>query len=142
MFDGINASGQVDNFYLGRVSNKVTYLTNTQAHAAVTLKGATSFSSYNTWYHIGCSWNSSTDTATVYLNGEPDGTGTDKNGVDTNQYGVQSSISGPDPVYITGQPLFGNIDDIGVWNKVLSDANFASLYNEWKWSKMQYGRSW
>ena len=129
VWDGINASGQVDNFYFGRKSNKVTWYKSTIGETAQEFKGSTSFSSYNTWYHIGCTYDHSTKAVILYLNGASDGTGTETSGISTETYGTQAAISAPDPVYITGQPLYGNIDDIGVWDKVLSAANMASLYN-------------
>ena len=76
----------------------------------------------NNWYHLVCTYSS--NTVTFYLNGNQ----TDQFTVNplpnnNGNYYFGASITGADQFYI------GKLDDIGIWNRVLTQQEITNLYN-------------
>lgn len=76
----------------------------------------------NNWYHLVCTYSS--NTVTFYLNGNQ----TDQftvNPLPSNNgnYYFGASITGADQFYI------GTLDDIGIWNRALTQSEVTDLYN-------------
>ena len=74
--------------------------------------------SANAWYHIAASFNSSNGLITAYVNGQPIGTRTAPTvGADSNQCFGHGSVG-----------LTGYIDQVRIFNKIISDSDAATLY--------------
>ncbi len=77
----------------------------------------------DTWYHFSVTWDLSTTTGKLYINGVYNNQNTNFNQI----------IYLSDPLYIgTYNPSFyfnGNIDDIAVFNKVLTPTEITEIYN-------------
>ena len=76
----------------------------------------------NNWYHLVCTYSS--NTVTFYLNGNQ----TDQFTVNplpnnNGNYYFGASITGADQFYI------GKLDDIGIWNRALTQLEITNLYN-------------
>lgn len=130
VWDGVNTSGWVQQTFLGKRYNDAVYFS---SNTIGDLEGASGrLSSDNTWYHIGVTYDTSSGVTIVYFNGAADGTSTLTAG-GCNNVGpsgeIQSAISVPTAAYISNKGVQGDVDDIGVWDDVLSAANMASLYN-------------
>jgi len=140
IWSGVNGTtdcfaGSGNNYILfGRWSGKVTFEFVDDTDADFYIQGSTTgFTSYDRWYHIGVTYNSTTGLTTLYRDGAVDGstkTHSGGGGFNTQKKATESAISVPDPQHIgSNRSVGGNVDDIGVWNSVLSAANMASLYN-------------
>ncbi|MBS1823992.1 MAG: hypothetical protein JST93_01605, partial [Acidobacteria bacterium] len=76
----------------------------------------------NTWYHVVAVWNKTAKTTSLYVNGQLEGTRSIPN------FGAQESRL----VWGAGYNGFGTrgtIDEVGLWNRVLTAGEVASLYN-------------
>lgn len=83
--------------------------------------------SNSTWYHIGLAYDNSADTVDFYVNGSQQGS----TQTFTVRTGTLNNSSGP--FFLgslgTGWYFDGLIDEVGVWNKVVSSSEFSDLYN-------------
>jgi hypothetical protein len=82
----------------------------------------------NVWYHFTYTYSHSTNSMKVFING------TDNSGssVDMTSYGGSASNLGNWNVGSTGYPnqfFKGKVDDIGMWNRVLTQAEITTMYN-------------
>ena len=77
----------------------------------------------NTWYHFALTWDLSSTTGKMYINGVYDNQNTSFNQVTYLSTPVYIGTYGPS-VYFEG-----NIDDIAVFNKVLTPTEITSIYN-------------
>jgi hypothetical protein len=78
--------------------------------------------STGTWYHIVCRHNATTDTISITVNSTNTNSVSNNLGLSTSAGVVRVSDSG-------GNFLDGDVDEVGVWNKYLSDDEVAELYN-------------
>lgn len=80
-----------------------------------------------TWYHLVTTWKASTKTATHYKNGSSLGTAV----------GAMGSIHNGNTAFMLGnysgssanQGVDGFLDEVGIWNKVLTSDEVTELYN-------------
>ena len=82
----------------------------------------------NTWYHYALAWNGATGTATVYVNGISDGTGTNVSVAPFTSTGLFEfgyDVNGGTLVRF----FTGAITDCMVFNKVLTQAQILNIYN-------------
>jgi Concanavalin A-like lectin/glucanases superfamily len=74
------------------------------------------------WYYGCATYNVSTSTAALYLNGAPLGTmtsfGAEQAGTNNGQIGAEA-----------GFDFKGNIDEVGIWNRALTPTEISTLYN-------------
>ena len=77
----------------------------------------------NNWYHIVAVFNPANSTASLYINGVLNISISATSNVNPNN---------SDPLYFgassSGENLSGNLDDIGIWNRVLTQQEITSLY--------------
>lgn len=81
-----------------------------------------------TWYHVAVTFNASDLSTRFYVNGAQQGTTqtlTRTAGDGTAIFALGTVFSGGSPVVF----FDGILDEVGVWSKVLSDAEVTSLYN-------------
>ncbi len=73
------------------------------------------------WQHIAVSYNGSDGATVFYLNGSADGGGTSKQTFGYNNFGIGYNSA--------SEGFIGNIDEVGVWSRVLSAEEISALYN-------------
>jgi len=83
------------------------------------------------WVHITCTYDSATDTAAIYVNGELKeyGANNPKTGIATYSDGVNN----PDvPLYIRGgvETFVGVIDEVAIWDTALTPAEVLGVYED------------
>lgn len=78
-----------------------------------------------TWYHIAVTINSSTLTATAYVNGSSIGTCTFYSAI-TGYGGSQFYAGVTSPGY---EPFSGSLDDLRIYNRVLNQSEIQAIYN-------------
>lgn len=85
------------------------------------------------WTYLAVSYNASSQTATLYVNGEASGTSTastfDSNGVNPNGTSAFSVGAERDNTSAIVNEYDGDITDVRVWNTVRTAANIFSTYN-------------
>lgn len=83
--------------------------------------------STSTWNHIVYTFKSSTSTAEFYVNGSSIGTVTDASANDINNSTAKFTIGAA----FEGANRFmnGNLDEIGIWSRVITSGEVTSLYN-------------
>ncbi|HUV65081.1 MAG TPA: LamG domain-containing protein, partial [Sedimentisphaerales bacterium] len=84
------------------------------------------------WTHIVCTYDSATDTATVYCNGElvPNGNNNPKTGI-AGPTGYCQGVNDPaQPLYIVGQRegFGGIVDEVAIWDHALSANDVMSVF--------------
>jgi hypothetical protein len=89
--------------------------------------GSTGLIQINNWYNFVVTYSKSTSTLNYYLNNVLIDT---KNlafniGVNTNELWIGSQAS----IFNTIKTFNGDIDDVGIWNRALSQAEITNLYN-------------
>ena len=77
----------------------------------------------DTWYHFALTWDLSSTTGNLYINGVFDNQNTSFNQVTYLSTPVYIGTYGPS-VYFEG-----NIDEVSVFNKVLTPTEISSIYN-------------
>jgi hypothetical protein len=88
------------------------------------------------WVHIACTYDSATDTATIYVNGElaPNGSLNPKVGGIAGDDGYCDGVNNADePLYIvgsavTGEGFTGRIDEVAIWDTALTADEVRSVY--------------
>jgi len=88
------------------------------------------------WVHIACTYDSATDTATIYVNGElaPNGSLNPKVGGIAGDDGYCDGVNNADePLYIvgsavTGEGFTGLIDEVAIWDTALTPDQVRSVY--------------
>ncbi|MCF7959030.1 MAG: LamG domain-containing protein [Phycisphaerae bacterium] len=89
--------------------------------------------SYNDgeWVHITCTYDSATDTAKIYVNGElPVGNNNPKTGI-AGDGGYCDGVNNPDvPLNIFGgkEPFNGVLDEVAIWNSALTQEQIKQVY--------------
>ena len=110
------------NFIVGTDSTLSCYINNT-AVSGTNFASTQTFANA-TWYHAACT--RSGDTLKYYIDGVHTTTGTIGSGhsaTNTAPFAI-GAISGSG-----GEGFDGNLDDVSVWNRALSDAEITSIYN-------------
>ena len=84
-----------------------------------------------TWVHITCTYDSASDTATIYVNGEvaENGDLNPKTGI-AGDGGYCEGLNNPDePLYIVGNPetFTGIIDEVAIWDHALTPGEIQSV---------------
>lgn len=104
-----------------RMTGTTSYGHQLLKYNVASIGAASSTVATNTWNHFAVTYNSSTGAFVFYTNGVADGSGTSAQTFSQNKFyiGFNSATEG----YI------GNIDEVGVWNRILSADEIATLYN-------------
>jgi len=84
------------------------------------------------WTHVVCTYDSASDTATIYINGElkPNGDYNPKTGI-AGAGGYCDGVNDPEqPFYIVGQrePFGGIVDDLALWDNAISADEVMAVY--------------
>jgi hypothetical protein len=96
------------------------------ASAAVLSIGSTGTIIDNTWHHVAVTWDqASGGQMKIYIDGSPDGAGTNSDAWAFNNQGIRVADS-PDTYW---EEFAGQIDDVQIYNIVLSDADIAMLHS-------------
>jgi hypothetical protein len=87
-----------------------------------------------TWYHVVVTWNANLYTANLYLNGSRTATATGSEHYTSMFNSTADLLIGAhlDPENPTGGYLNGMMDEVGIWSRVLSASEVATLYNSGK----------
>jgi prepilin-type N-terminal cleavage/methylation domain-containing protein len=125
-----------DQMFMSSVANNANYMRTLSGKAfssvsvsggpaQSTIAGATTLAN-STWYHVAGSFNGTAQT--VFLNGTQDGT--------TNATTTSANLNWPAGafnigIYLTGSvnPFVGIIDEVRIYNRALSAAEIAAMYN-------------
>lgn len=108
---------------------KVWFAVRTNGSASQKIIGMTNEMSANTWVFVACIWNASTQTVTMYINDAVAQSGT----------AVPPSLGATDIAMRFGSRstttdsadmLDGSIDDIRLYNKILTTTEISAIYNE------------
>ena len=86
------------------------------------------------WVHITCTYDSASDTATIYVNAEvkPYGANNPKVGGIAGPDGYCEGLNDPtQPLYIAGQreTFQGTVDDVAIWDHALSPSDIVKVFN-------------
>jgi len=87
------------------------------------------------WVHITCTYDSATDTATIYVNGElaPNGANNPKVGGIAGDDGYCDGVNNAtEPLYIVGPPetFTGLIDEVAIWDTALTPDEVRGVYED------------
>jgi len=107
--------------YINPLSRKFGFYAGTGQAQDTHAVGSTSVAD-NTWYHVAAVWDKTSNTAALYVNGSREAT------ISVPRWG-QTSTGFYWGAGFNGYGMRGNIDEIGVWNRPLSAAGIASLFN-------------
>ena len=79
---------------------------------------------FNEWHHIAFTWEDTTDTVTIYIDGESATTGSFAGPIGTNTANLRlGDYSDPS----RNRPFYGTIDDVRIYSRALSGAEIAWL---------------
>ncbi len=81
----------------------------------------------NAWYHLVFTYNGGTGAMALYKNNAAAVTGTNSgttNNANSSQFNIMSTVQ-----YSFNAPLNGGMDEVGIWNAVLTSGEVSELYN-------------
>jgi len=83
--------------------------------------------SVGTWYHIVASFDASASSMEIYINGTEEGVSVNTGATNVRTLTEFFSIGGTD--YMPFDSFDGIIDEVGVWNRILTSSEATALYN-------------
>ena len=109
-------------------TSKLSYRHRNTDTTYTTITGATTLQA-NTWYNVGFARNDATKTVTLYLNGVSDGTASYATKTVTSTHGTTVIGRAGDYNGGTNDYFTGSIDDMTVYNAVVSGASATNIFN-------------
>ncbi|MCU0917559.1 MAG: hypothetical protein MUC88_23785 [Planctomycetes bacterium] len=86
----------------------------------------------NEWAHVVCTYDSASDTATIYINGKlaPNGVYNPKTGIAGPTGYCQGTNDPTQPLYLVGQreTFGGKVDEVAIWDNALTAENVDKVY--------------
>ena len=116
----MNDSSNTNGYYLGLFSGYAQLLLATGSNSSYL--NSTSLVTLSAWHHVVATWNSTT--AYIYLNGSGNSGSITYTPI-SSTYNLQIGS----PVTDTGGYFSGYIDEVGIWNRLITSDEAATLYN-------------
>lgn len=110
-------------------TNKIQWsVTETSGYVTYSRRRTTATLSTGTWYHIVCTFKASDGTMTIYIDGS------NITAFDQNVNNARAIYDSTHPFHVGagstfGAPVDGLVDEVGIWSKVLTQAEVTDLYN-------------
>jgi hypothetical protein len=122
-------TGNIGNEYLSLNGNNPVYIsagTVGKYYDGKTGLFSNIFLNDNNWHHLILIHNYQNSIASLYIDGDLNGTLSSPNfSSDPN---ITQLAFGSSVIYAASQTLFGQLDDIGIWNRALTEEEITSLY--------------